>query len=65
VHVLFLFEEMDLCTSKKAAFGIEKQRNICARPLKKQGFIFQDHIRDFLTKRECTNTYISIQYYDI
>jgi hypothetical protein len=34
-------------------------------PPKKQGFISQDSIRGFSMKRECTNTHISIQYYDI
>jgi uncharacterized lipoprotein YehR (DUF1307 family) len=34
-------------------------------PLKKQGFVSKDPIREFSTKRECTNTHISIQYHDI
>jgi hypothetical protein len=34
-------------------------------PLKKQGFVSQDTIRGISTKRECINTHISIQYYDI
>jgi hypothetical protein len=34
-------------------------------PLKKQRIIFQDLIKGFLTKREFTNTYISIKYHDI
>jgi hypothetical protein len=34
-------------------------------PLKKQGFVSQDPIGGFSTERECTKTYISIQYHDI
>jgi hypothetical protein len=34
-------------------------------PLKKQGFVSQDPTRGFSMKRECANTHISIQYYDI
>jgi hypothetical protein len=39
---------------------------LCDRtPLKKQEFVSQDPIEGFSTKRECTNTHISIQYHDI
>jgi hypothetical protein len=43
-----------------------KRFHECDRtPLKKQGFVSQDPTRGFSMKRECANTHISIQYYDI
>jgi hypothetical protein len=37
---------------------------VTAPPPEKQGFASQDPIGRFSTKRECTNTHISIQYHD-
>jgi hypothetical protein len=40
--------------------------SLCDRnPLKKSRFVSQNPIGGFSMKRECTNTHISIQCYDI
>jgi hypothetical protein len=50
------------CKHREVEFAVGE----CDRtPLKKQEFVSQDPIGGFLTERECTNTHISIQYYDI